>query len=126
MESSNSYSCEINASIPNIISIPKKNNKEPGSKPIEIILCCNSSINATKIITPAENPIIKERNFGFGPFIKKATKLPIVVDKPAIMLNNRAKKYISNPFITKMANSIDTAPFLERVSTKCFKKFRRS
>lgn len=59
------------------------------------MLCCKSSTNATKIITPAENPIINEINRGFCFFITSAITLPIVVDNPAIKLSKIAKKACS-------------------------------
>jgi serine protease inhibitor ecotin len=74
-----------------MINIPKNKNREPSNNPIDLMLSCSNSTNAIRIITPAENPIINEMNFGLGFFIKKATKLPIVVDKPANKLNKRAR-----------------------------------
>ena len=75
--------------------IPIKKNRIANKNPLLAILCCNNSTKDTKIITPAENPIIKERNRGFGLRTKKAKRLPIVVDNPANKLNNNGNKICS-------------------------------
>ncbi len=64
-------------------------------KPSASILFGNNSKNEIKIMTPAENPIMKEINFGLGLFIKKAIKLPMEVESPANKLNNRASMRFS-------------------------------
>ena len=80
----------MKTSMPNITSIPIKKNREPFNNPMDAMLCCSNSTNAISIITPAENPIMNEMNFGLGFCMKRATRLPIVVDKPANKVNKRA------------------------------------
>ena len=46
-------------------------------------------------MTPAENPIIKDKTAGFGFLIKKVNKLPIEVDNPANRLNKKAIMTVS-------------------------------
>ena len=58
-----------------------------------------------KIITPAENPIIKEINLGLGFFTIKAITLPIVVDNPASKLKKNANRKSSNAEITNLGIS---------------------
>ena len=82
----------MNASIPKIISIHNKKNIEPINKPIDSMPFCSNSTNAISIITPAEKPIIKEINLGFGFFTMKAITLPIVVDNPASKLKKSANR----------------------------------
>lgn len=82
-------------SIINITINPIKKNKSPLRKPIVSILVCSNSTNEIKIITPAENPIMKERNFGLGLFRKKVRKLPMDVDRPANRLKDKASTRFS-------------------------------
>ena len=56
----------MKASIPNIISIPKKKNSELVNNPMDTMLPCSNSTNAISIITPAEKPILNEINLGLG------------------------------------------------------------
>jgi ribosomal protein S2 len=75
--------------------MPIKKNTNPIKIPFVSILTCSNSTKEISIIIPAENPIIKEINFGLGFFIANAIKLPTVVDKPANKLNKKANKKIS-------------------------------
>ena len=63
-----------------------------------------NSTKEFKIITPAEKPIIREINFLLGFLRKKVIALPIVVDKLAIIVNNKAKKKLpkNNPSYIKI------------------------
>ena len=95
----------MNASIANIISIPKKKNSEPLNNPMDSMPSCSNSTNAISIITPAEKPIIKEINLGLGFFTIKAIKLPIVVDNPASKLKKSANRISPNVEITNLGKS---------------------
>jgi hypothetical protein len=91
----------MNASIANIINIPKKKNIELCNNPMDTMLPCSNSTNAISIITPAEKPILKEMNLGLGFLIIRAITLPIVVDNPASKLKKSANRITS---ITKFTN----------------------
>lgn len=91
--------------MPNIINSPRKKNSEAFNNLRDLIASCNSSKNAINIITPAENPIIKEINLGLGFFTMNAITLPIVVDNPASKLKKNANKKSSNEKFTNLVIS---------------------
>ena len=77
-----------------------------------MILSCNNSTNEIRIITPAENPIIKEINRGLGFLIKNAIKLPIVVANPAKKLKSKAKRKSSIQLSPKEIQKLMLSIFL--------------
>jgi len=95
----------MNASMPNIINIPKKKNSEPPNKPNSLMPSCSNSTKAISIITPAEKPILKEINLGLIFFTMKAITLPIVVDNPASKLKKSANRKSANTKITNLGIS---------------------
>ena len=69
------------------------------------MLLKSNSTNEIKIITPAENPIIKDINLGLDFFTMTAITLPIVVDKPASKLKKNANRKLSNAKISNLGKS---------------------
>ena len=95
----------MKASIPNIISIPKKKNSELVNNPMDTMLPCSNSTNAISIITPAEKPILKEINLGLGLLTIRIITLPIVVDNPASKLKRSANRKTSKTNFTNLGVS---------------------
>lgn len=76
--------------------IPAKNAMFAGPKPFSAMDEANNSANEMYIITPAENPKLKQRWLFFGFLTKKDIKLPIPVDRPATKLKITAKRKFDN------------------------------